>query len=259
MRWPRLSSPIHLSPYPMQIGMRTLAIVSSIVILLKRGVRNLLFFGLIRIILCIYLWWRELLEEIERGEGSLQLLDSLKLGFSLFIFREIILLVTFFWTFLHFALSPSIWRGLMWPPVGIVPIDPKGVPLLNTLLLIRRGVTVTWGHHLLILGDKPRRRWAFAYTVLLGGGFIINQILEFKEAPFSIRDRIYGRIFLVLTGLHGMHVLLGLVILLDVIVRVISTTCTSLRHVKVELLIWYWHLVDCVWLIVYSFIYWWGG
>lgn len=95
------------------------------------------------------------------------------------------------------------------------PINPKGVPFLNTFLLVRRGVTVTWGHHLLLIGDKKVRYRVFIYTVLLGVWFLVNQVIEFKEGTFSIGERVYGRVFLALTGFHGFHVLLGLFMLVE--------------------------------------------
>lgn len=259
MRWPRLSLPIHLSPYPSQLGGRVVALVSSFVLLLKTGmgIPVLITRGLIS--LCIYIWWAEFLEEIECGEGTLQVYDNLKLSFCLFIRREIMFFLTLFWTFFHYSLSPSIFTGHSWPGRGISLINPKGVPLLNTFLLVRRGVTVTWGHHLLLTGEKKTSYWVFIYTIFLGRWLLFNQVLEFKESSFSLGDRVCGRIFLVLTGFHGLHVLLGLLILFEGVDGVRIWRCSSLSHTKLELFIWYWHLVDCIWLVVYSLIYWWGG
>jgi heme/copper-type cytochrome/quinol oxidase subunit 3 len=197
--------------------------------------------------------------EGDRGEYSFQVYDNFKLRFSLLVFREIILFFSFFWGLFHFSLAPMPFVGHTWPPLGVETIIPRGIPLLNTILLIRRGVTVTWGHHLLMCGLLKERRAAFGSTVILGIVFLLNQGVEFKEAAFSLGERAYGSIFFTLTGFHGFHVFLGLVLLAIGSARLMLKQFTCINHARLEMSIWYWHLVDCVWLVVYRIIYWWGN
>lgn len=259
MIWPRLSAPIHYSWYPRQAGAASLCLFSSLAIALKISRRFPLVLGLLLVSLCLFLWWDLLLIESEAGEMSFQDCDNIKFRLALFILSEAMFLVTFFWTFFHFALSPSIWGGLNFPPVGLLPIDPKGLPLLNTFLLVRRGVTVTWGHHLLLSGESVIPCRTLFFTSLLGAWFLLNQGLEFKEATLTVADGVYGRVFLVLTGLHGFHVLLGAALIIERAAGLLDFQYTSHCHPKTEIFIWYWHFVDCIWLIVYSLVYWWGG
>ena len=260
MRWVRLQTPVLHSSFPCQIGIGILAFIRSLVIYFKTGIGwTLLLTFLFGIFVPLLQWWQELLIEYIWGpQISLQEYDNFKLGLVLLILTEAIFFVSLLWAFFHFSLSPSIWVGHVWPPFGIVPISPKGIPLLNTFLLLRRGVTVTWAHHLLIAGEKSDCVKALVITMFLGVWFLVNQYFELKEAPFRIRDGVFGRILFVLTGFHGLHVLLGLIFLEDTEDCIHNFHNTSLTHTKTDIFIWYWHLVDCVWLLVYIFIYWWG-
>lgn len=259
MRYSRLRAYVHFSPWPIQISGCLFGGVSSVVICLKTRIITRIIVCFLLIVAVITLWFRDMCWEAESGEYSFQVYDNLKLRFSLFVLREVIFLVSFFWRFFHFSLSPSIFIGLVWPPFGVEPISPLGLPLFNTILLVRRGVTVTWGHHTLVSGEKLETLMALIFRGLLGGLFMFNQFVELKEARFSVRDRVLGRVFLVLTGFHGFHVFVGLILLFLGGFRLALYRFRRAIHVRMEVSIWYWHFVDCVWLLVYSFIYWWGG
>jgi len=259
MFWGRLSANIHFSPWPMQTGLSVLGGITSLVVLLKTGRFSLFFFCLVCLSIRVSFWSSDIVWEGRRGEYSLQVYDNFKFRFSLFVFREIILLFSFFWTLFHFSLAPSSLARHTWPPLGVETIAPRGVPLLNTILLVGRGVTVTWAHHLLMCGFCKERREALGGTVFLGVIFLFNQGVEFREAIFSLGERVYGCLFFTLTGFHGFHVFLGLFLLLVGRGRLFLTHLTCVNHASLEISFWYWHLVDCVWLIVYSFIYWWGN
>jgi heme/copper-type cytochrome/quinol oxidase subunit 3 len=145
------------------------------------------------------------------------------------------LFLRFLWAFFHLALSPSVWSSHMWPPVGIVCVNPLGIPLLNTLLLVRRGVTLTWGHHLVIRGQLWESLGAVAATCLLGLFFLLNQVVELVHCPFTIRDRRLGRVFFTLTGFHGFHVLVGVVLLIVRGVRLVFYHFRALNHAFFEI------------------------
>lgn len=256
--WGRLRANIHFSPWPSQVGLCVLGGITSLVVLLKAGIMSPLGLCLVCLARSVSFWSIDMVWEGERGEYSLQVYDNLKLRFSLLVFREIILLFSFFWGLFHFALSPGIFVRHIWPPLGLETIIPRGVPLFNTVLLIGRGVTVTWAHHLLMCGFQKERFFALIITVILGVFFLFNQGVEFREATFSLGERAYGSLFFTLTGFHGFHVLLGLLLLLVGGFRLVWKQFTCVNHARIEMSIWYWHLVDCIWLIVYRVIYWWG-
>ena len=258
MIYRRLYPSLHNSPWPPLLGARILRFISSIIIMLKTGIFSLTARSRIVIRFGVYYWVKNMLHETEGGEYTLQTLDNIKYRFSLLVLREAILFISLFWAFFHYSLSPSIFGGNLWPPLGVEPIRAGGLPLLNTALLVSRGVSITWSHHQICRGNKTRRNQALYLTILLGTIFLINQGIEFAEATFSISDRILGSILFTLTGFHGFHVFVGLFLLVIRRIRLQKNHFTCVRHAGYEASIWYWHFVDCIWLVVYSLIYWWG-
>ena len=116
-------------------------------------------------------------------------------------------------------MAPRPEIGCCWPPIGIEPINPFGVPLLNTAILLCSGVTVTWAHHRILVGITKGSIVALTFTVLLGVIFTGLQAWEYDEAPFTIADRVYGSTFFVATGFHGLHVIIGTIFLFVCLVR----------------------------------------
>ena len=176
----------------------------------------------------------------------------------LFILSEVCFFFAFFWAFFHRRLAPTIELGNRWPPTGINPLSPWGVPLLNTIVLLSSGVTVTWAHHAILAGNQKEGTLGLLLTVILGGYFTFLQGIEYFESRFSIRDRVYGTTFFVATGFHGLHVLIGRTFLLVCLVRHVKMHFTEGHHLGFEAAAWYWHFVDVVWLFLFVSIYWWG-
>lgn len=204
-----------------------------------------------------FIWWRDVIREsLLQGAHTFEIQNNLKLRIILFIFREVIFFIGFFWAFLHASLSPTIEIGLIWPPISVNPLNPFRIPFLNTLVLLRSGVTVTWRHHSLInnLNSKPR----LLGTVVLGAYFSLLQAYEYIESSFSIRDSVFGRTFFIGTGFHGFHVLVGSLFLLICFLRKLEDHFSNHHLIGFEIRIWYWHFVDVVWLFLFSVIYWWG-
>jgi len=164
--------------------------------------------------------------------------------------------VRFFWAYFHARLSPNIEVGSLWPPAGINPFNPFGVPLLNTIVLVSSGVRVTWAHHALIEGDYDQIKRGLIITVVLGVYFTILQGLEYYEASFSFADGVYGSTFFIATGFHGLHVLVGTLFLLVCLLRHYKREFRAAHHFGFEAAAWYWHFVDVVWLFLYLALYW---
>ena len=165
----------------------------------------------------------------------------------------------FFWAFFHNSLSPTIELGLLWPPKIITPFNPIQIPPLNTLVLLRSGISVTWAHHSLIENNYKQSFQALLITVILDLYFTIFQSYEYIEASFSISDSIYGTTFFIATGFHGNHVIIGTTFLLICLTRHYINHFSSSHHFGFEAAAWYWHFVDVVWLFLYVSIYWWGS
>ena len=144
-----------------------------------------------------------------------------------------------------------------WPPKGIETFDPWHLPLLNTLLLLTSGTTVTWAHHALLEGDRKGLKYGLILTVVLGACFTCVQAYEYAHAAFPFSGNMYGATFFMATGFHGFHVLVGTVFLLVCLFRAYAGHFTPTQHLGFEFAAWYWHFVDVVWLFLFICIYVW--
>ena len=124
--------------------------------------------------------------------------------------------------------------GCNWPPLGINPLDPFSVPLLNTTILLSSGATVTWAHHSIVSGDRNEALTGLLCTVILGIIFTCLQAFEYVEAPFSIADSVYGSVFFIATGFHGFHVIVGTIFLFVCLIRLNNFHFTRTHHLGFE-------------------------
>ena len=183
---------------------------------------------------------------------------GLNLGFILFVASEVMFFVSIFWAYFHSSLAPTVDLGSVWPPAGIEPLNPFEIPLLNTILLLSSGATVTYAHHSLIQGNRAGTIYGLIATILLAIAFTSLQGYEYVNAGFTIADSAYGSTFFIATGFHGLHVLIGTIFLLVSLFRIISYHFTDHHHVGLEVSILYWHFVDIVWLFLYIAVYLWA-
>lgn len=206
-----------------------------------------------------FIWWKDFSRERIIGYHTHKLEFSLRISMLLFILSEVCFFFSFFWAFYDASIAPTIDIGIMWPPKGILPLSTYSVPLLNTVILLSRGVTVTWAHHALINNFFLKSIRGLAMTVFLGGYFIVIQFVEYNEASFAIADGVYGSTFFIATGFHGIHVTIGALFLLYVTILTYQGKLLYNHHFRFEAAAWYWHFVDVVWLFLFLSVYWWGG
>lgn len=255
--------PYHLvdyRPWPITGAIGVITLVTGIIKWFHNFRINLLIIGYIIIILTIFQWWRDICREgTLQGKHTILVTKGLRWGIILFIVSEIFFFLSFFWAFFHSSLSPNIEIGAIWPPTNIIPFNPFQIPLLNTIILITSGVTVTWAHHALIENNFSQVTQSLFITVILGIYFTILQAYEYIEASFTIADRIYGSTFFIATGFHGLHVIIGTIFLSTCLIRHINKHFSNNHHFGFEAAAWYWHFVDVVWLFLYISIYWWGN
>ncbi len=205
-------------------------------------------------------WWRDVIREaVDEGHHNMVVRIGLRYGMALFIASEVMFFVAFFWAFFDASLYPKEATGFVWPPVGIDVFDPLDVPLLNTLILLTSGFTVTWAHHDIRANRMQHAVFMLVITVALGVSFTALQALEYAEATFGFTAGIYPSVFYVATGFHGFHVIVGTLFLTVCLVRTAKGHFKPDHHFGFEAAAWYWHFVDVVWLFLYTFIYWWGG
>nr|ARH54356.1 cytochrome c oxidase subunit 3 [Dibolia rugulosa] len=255
--------PFHLvdiSPWPLLGALSAMITMMGLIKWFHLFNNNLLMLGFMTTSLIMFQWWRDVTRESTyQGLHTMKVTQGLKWGMILFITSEILFFISFFWAFFHNSLAPNIDIGLNWPPMGIMPFNPIEIPLLNTLILLTSGLTVTWAHHSLMENNFNQALQGLLFTVMLGVIFSIFQGYEYMEAPFTIADSIYGSSFFMATGFHGLHVLIGSSFLLICLMRHYFNHFSSVHHFGFEAAAWYWHFVDVVWLFLYISIYWWGS
>ena len=218
-----------------------------------------LIFSILMLSSVISMWFWNIIEESNDGYHTKKVRWNLLHGMMLFITSEVMLFFAIFWAFFHSSLSPSVSIYCMWPPLGIQTIFPFGLPFFNTVLLLSSGVTLTYAHRALLNKLPNSTSQGLLFTLFLGVTFTFVQGFEYIHSPFSINDSIYGSIFYFSTGFHGLHVLIGSIMLLVSLFRNILGELFPSQHVGFTSAIWYWHFVDVVWIFLFLTIYWWGS
>ena len=242
-------------------------------------------FGMLFWLGTLFQWFRDSITESEGGLYSHRIDLSYRWSMSWFIFSEVMFFGAFF-TALWWARSHSVPalgsldNALLWPDFKAVwpslaagvtasPADtveafttmtPFWLPTINTALLLSSGVTLTIAHHAL-LENRRGRTIAFMWmTVLLGTVFLGVQGYEYfhaySELNLKMSSGVYGSTFYMLTGFHGFHVLVGMLMLLFVTLRLQKGHFTADKHFGFEGAAWYWHFVVVVWLGLYVVVYW---
>ena len=157
--------------------------------------------GFVATLSAMILWFRDVVAEgTLLGNHTFAVQKGLNLGVALFIVSEIFFFISIFWAYFHSALSPTVELGVHWPPAGIDPLNPFEVPLLNTILLLSSGASVTYAHHSLIEGNRRGTLLGIIITVVLAVIFTALQGFEYQMAPFTIADGAYGSTFFFATG-----------------------------------------------------------
>jgi len=223
--------------------------------------------GLAIVLYVMFAWWRDVVKESHAGDHTPIVQLHLRYGVILFIASEVMFFVAWFWAYFDASLftgeainaTRAAVTGGVWPPEGVHTFDPWDLPLLNTIILLTSGSTVTWAHHAMIENDREGLKWGLALTVLLGVVFTICQIYEYSHASFDFGGNIYGAVFYMATGFHGFHVFVGTIFLAVCLIRVLKGHFTPEKHFGFEAAAWYWHFVDVVWLFLFVAIYIWGA
>lgn len=248
---------VSISPWPIIISFSLFNNLISIIIWFHK-INYLILISIPCTFLCIYQWWRDVIRESTfQGSHTLLVFKGLRIGIILFIISEIFFFISFFWAYFHSSLAPSIEIGQLWPPQGIKPFNPFDIPLINTIILISSGITITWSHHSILNKNFFERNKRLILTVILGLYFTLLQIIEYYESPFSMADSIYGSSFFIATGFHGLHVIIGTIFLFICLLRINYLHFSKTHHFGFEAAAWYWHFVDVIWLFLYISIYWW--
>ena len=256
--------PYHLvspSPWPLYTSISMFLLTCGGVLFMHNfeGFNYLFFIAVLNVIYVMSLWFRDIISEgTYLGDHTNAVQKGLNLGIGLFIISEVCFFVTIFWAFFHSAIAPSVELGAQWPPLGIQSINPFELPLLNTIILLSSGVTITYAHHSLIQGNRKGALYGTIVTIVLAAIFTVFQGVEYTVSSFTISDSVYGSCFYFSTGFHGLHVLIGTAFLTVGYWRLAAYHLTDHHHLGYESGILYWHFVDVVWLFLYISVYYWG-
>lgn len=257
--------PFHLvspSPWPLYTSASLLALTLNAALGMHLFTNSYILFyiSLILVITSMSLWFKDVVAEgTYLGNHTLAVQKGLNLGVILFIVSEVMFFLAIFWAFFHSALTPTVELGSQWPPMGIEPVNPFELPLLNTVILLSSGATITYAHHSLIKGDRKGSLYGSIFTVLLAIIFTIFQGIEYSVSSFTISDGVFGTCFFFGTGFHGFHVIIGTIFLAVALWRIYAYHLTDHHHLGYEAGILYWHFVDVVWLFLYISMYYWGS
>ena len=224
--------------------------------------------GTIGVLYTMIAWWTDVTREAQyEGYHTRVVQLSHRYGMILFIASEVMFFVAWFWAFFDASLFPGEaieysrveFTGGHWPPKGVEVLDPWHLPLLNTLILLTSGTTITWAHHALLENDRRGMKFGLILTIALGMVFTSVQAFEYAHAPFGFKESIYGATFFMATGFHGFHVIIGTIFLIVCLIRTYMGHFTPKQHLGFEFAAWYWHFVDVVWLFLFTTIYVWGS
>ena len=244
---------------------------------LPAGTNWVFFSGLAGVLFSMVGWWADVIKESRQGDHTPVVSLGLRYGMVLFIASEIMFFAGFFWIFFEMAIfneartlipefgnwtdTAAAWST--WPPRGVEVLDAWQLPLLNTVILLLSGTTVTWAHHALQVGDRNAAKIGLAITIALGALFtavqayeyyhILHENLFFNEE--ALNSTLYGSIFFMATGFHGFHVLVGTIFLTVCLIRLMVGQMSAEKHFGFEAAAWYWHFVDVVWLFLFAFVY----
>ena len=218
-----------------------------------------LFFINLTLLLVTVCWWcQEIVNEGSfRGLHTKIVQKNLLDGFNLLVLSEVLIFVTLFYSYFYVSLTPSVEFGGYWPPKGIEVIDYLGWPIFNTALLFVSSLTITIAMKELA-NSRTNAILYIVITLLLCLVFTYFQYVEYMESGFTIQDSVYGASFYTLTGFHGIHVIMGTVLLLVNFIRLLNSHFTETHWVGLCCSSVYLHFLDYVWLILYVVLYIWG-
>ncbi|WP_363349861.1 cytochrome c oxidase subunit 3 [Methylocystis echinoides] len=236
---------------------------------------TLFFAGFAAILAVMYGWWSDVVREAQdKGDHTPVVQLHHRYGMILFILSEVMFFVAWFWAFFNSSIFPDdVWQVTrtelfqgVWPPKGVEVLSPWKLPLLNTVILLTSGATLTWAHHGLLHNDRDQLKKGLIATIALGLLFTAIQGYEYAHAPFAFSfdpahpaATNYGSTFFMATGFHGFHVIVGTLFLIVCLARAFKGHFKPDQHLGFEFAAWYWHFVDVVWLFLFFCIYVWGN
>jgi len=218
-----------------QTGSMVILLISSLVVLFQ-----------------VFLWSNSVVVEGLTGFRWTRVSKLLGVAFVMFLLTEVFFFISIFWAFFDCYLHRC---SLDTDILGIIHINPIGLPFLNTILLLASGITLTVVHYTVVSKESTVYSWLL--TIMQGAMFMWVQCVEYYSSILTMTDSRIGSVFYFSTGFHGLHVVVGLLLLVSVFLRLLHHHFSSLHHLLLESGIIYWHFVDIIWIYLYTFVYQW--
>jgi cytochrome c oxidase subunit 3 len=234
--------------------------------------------GFVVLLVMLFGWFGTVIRESEAHLYNQRVDTSFRWAMGWFIFSEVMFFAAFFGALFYVRnvsvpdlgslASKLVWPEFTagWPTIGpyfkeqFAPMGALGIPLLNTILLLSSGFTLTVAHHGLKSENRGQLKLWLLLTIVLGATFIGFQAYEYthaySELNLKLSTGVYGSTFFMLTGFHGAHVTIGAIMLTVMLVRAFRGHFTPDHHFAFEAAAWYWHFVDVVWLLLFVLVYW---
>jgi len=249
---------VEISPWPFIGSVGGFGLVLGKILWWHNSILFLLQLSIIIVLLTMVFWWFDVIREKMQGYHNSIVSRGLRMGMLYFILSEGFFFFRFFWAFFHKCWGPQSEIGYIWPPYlfNTILIDPFSIPLLKTVILLSSGIRITWSHFGILSSNKYYFSFGLVLTILLGYVFLVLQYGEYVNRKFKITRTVYGTVFFILTGFHGLHVIIGFIFLFICFIRLFYFHFSKNLHIGFEAASWYWHFVDVVWLFLYIFIYW---
>lgn len=261
---------IPLSKWPILTAFSLLGLTSGAVMYMDDYFLGTYLFvsSIIALVYCVVRWWVDVVQEaVVSNVHTIQVRLGLRIGMSIFLLSELMFFFAFFFAFFYASIFPmgildGLWtiKAGIWPPKGIIPLDPWDIPLMNTLILLLSGTALTWANYELSNNNPKEACRGLGYAIILGSTFSLMQAYEYHHASFTFTQGIYASNFYMATGFHGAHVVIGVIFLTVCYFRIkLGHHSKEKSSLGFEFASWYWNFVDVIWLFLFAFIYVWGA
>nr|NP_694908.1 cytochrome c oxidase subunit III [Brugia malayi]AAN17809.1 cytochrome c oxidase subunit III [Brugia malayi]QTZ19038.1 cytochrome c oxidase subunit III [Brugia malayi] len=249
---------MEFSYYPIMFGLGVLGIDFGLVLFMSMGIFCSFFICLLYLLYVSFLWMKDVFLEDVSGQYSFYDYRMFSQGFRLFLFSELTLFFSIFWTFLDSSLCPLTWLGGVWSPVGILSPDYLGINGMASLFLMMNSQVLKYSRRYLCLNVNKCEN-LLLLCIFIGSFFLCFQFFEYSHNCFVMNDSIYGSVFYIGTGLHGSHVLIGVCFLIVNFFRAKLHNFNWYHTQAYDMSIDYWRFLEWMWGIMFCLLYVWGS
>nr|ALG63677.1 cytochrome c oxidase subunit III [Onchocerca volvulus] len=246
------------SYYPLMVGVGILGFDVSLVLFMGMGMFYSIFICFLYLVYVFFLWIKDVILEDISGQYSFYDYRMFNQGFRLFLFSELTLFVSIFWTFLDTALCPLTWLSGVWSPLGILSPNYLGLNGMASLFLMMNSQFLKYSRRYLCLNSSKCEEFLLV-CIFIGVGFLCFQFYEYNNNSFVMSDSAYGSIFYMGTGLHGLHVFVGVCFLIVNFFRVKLFNFNWYHIQAYDMSIDYWRFLEWMWGVMFCLLYVWGS